>query len=359
MTSETTSLSADAVRRARAIAEFTEWHFVVTQHAERGAQIDRCDEIALTKELARREVTLDLAQSLHVSENTIWAMISESGVLRDRAPAVWEAFRAGDIDGVRVTAIARTAEQLQTRKALDHLERSAPEYAATHTVAELRSWLRRLRARLEPEPTAQETARAVEQRHVSIRHNDDGTSWLAALLPTPLAIAVGDRLRRTAKSLPAIDPDTGEKDRRTREQKQADVLGHWLTSCTGTETDIRAEIAISIAATDLIGLTDGPGLTLDGEPVGAEWVRELAQSEHTLFRRLVLDPLGEVLDTTVLRTNPPSHCGEHSAGGTAPVASPAAEFRPMRPTSTTRRPTTRAAPPRHRTSGACAASTTT
>src|SRR5690606_125024 len=82
------------------------------------------------------------------------------------------------------------------------------------------------------------------------------------------------------------------------------VLGHWLTSCTGTSTDIRAEIAISIAATDLIGLTDGPGLTLDGEPVGADWVRELAQSEHTLFRRLVLDPPGTVLDPPFLNYRP-------------------------------------------------------
>src|SRR5690606_1777591 len=89
-----------------------------------------------------------------------------------------------------------------------------------------------------------------------------------------------------------------------RDQKQADVLGHWLTSCTGTSTDLRAEIAISIAATDLIGYTNGPGLTLDGEPVSAACVRELTGSEHTLFRRLALDPRGEVLDTTVLNYRP-------------------------------------------------------
>src|SRR5690606_20742515 len=100
-----------------------------------------------------------------------------------------------------------------------------------------------LRRRLEPEGADAETARAIEDRRVSISHNDDGTSWPNALLPTPMAIAVGERLRKTAKSLPAVDPDTGEKDRRTRDQKQADVLGHWLTSCTGTSTDIRAEIA--------------------------------------------------------------------------------------------------------------------
>ena len=205
---------------------------------------------------------------------------------------------------MRVSAIAATVEKLETPESWETLEKAAPDYAATHTVAELRAWLRRLRARLEPEQTADERAKAVEERRVSITHNDDGTSWLNALLPTGVAIAVGDRLRRAAKALPSADPETGEKDTRTREQKQADLLAHWLTCSEGTQTDIRAEIAISIAATDLIGLTDGPGLTLDGEPVGPEWVRELAQSEHTVFRRLVLDPLGHVLDTSVLRYRP-------------------------------------------------------
>jgi hypothetical protein len=135
-------------------------------------------------------------------------------------------------------------------------------------------------------------------------HHDDGTSWLNALLLTPVGIVIGERLRKTATALPAVDPETGHRDGRTREQKQADILGHWLTSSTGTSTDIRPEIAISIAATDLIGYTNGPGLTLDGEPIGADWVRELAQSENPLFRLLVLDPRGEVLDTTVLNYRP-------------------------------------------------------
>jgi len=297
-------VTGDAVRRARAMAEFEEWSFVADFHAARVAEIDRSDAMPLSKELARREVTLDLAQAMHASERQVWAMVGETEILRKRVPAAWEAFAVGDIDGPRASAIADCAERLRTAEALAALEHSAPEYAATHTIAELRSWLRRLRARLDPEEAADERAKAVEERRVSITHNDDGTSWLNALLPTGVAIAVGDRLRRAAKALPSADPETGEKDTRTREQKQADLLAHWLTCSEGTHTDIRAEIAISIAATDLIGLTDGPGLTLDGEPVGPEWVRERAQSEHTLFRRLVLDPLGHALDTEVIGYRP-------------------------------------------------------
>lgn len=305
MTSGVVAEACEIVRRARAQAEFVEWAFVSNRHAAQVAKIDRTDEIVLSKELARREVTLDLAQALHVSENRIWAMVSEADTIRDRAPKVWDSFREGDIDAARFAAIAQAAERLERRESWTVLEQSAPEYAATHTVAELRAWLRRLRARLEPEDTATETAQAISERRVAVTHNDDGTSWLSALLPTGVAIAVENRLARAAKALPKIDPDTRERDRRTRDQKQADLVAHWLTSCTGTQTDIRAEIAISIAATDLMGLTAGPGITRDdGEPLDQTWIQELATSEHTLFRRLVLDPVGQVLDTTVLKYRP-------------------------------------------------------
>src|SRR5690606_35683145 len=200
-------------------------------------------------DLARREVTLEIAQTLHVTERHVWAIVFETETVRERTPLVWAAFGAGDLDADRVSAIADTAERLVKRESWAKLEQAAVQYAATHTVSELRSWLRRFRARTEPEQAATETAEAVELRRVSVTHNSDGTSWLNALLPTGVAIAAAERLRKAARALPSVNPETGEKDRRTREQKQADLLGHWLTSCTGTETDIRAEIAISISAT--------------------------------------------------------------------------------------------------------------
>ncbi|MBC9226536.1 DUF222 domain-containing protein [Aeromicrobium sp. zg-636] len=305
MSSSRAVVAGDAVRRARAVAECEEWEFVASFHCQQVAEIDRSDEVLLTKELARREVTLELAQALRITEHRVWAMVHEAATIRQKVPGIWSSFRAGDIDAGRVSAIADTAERLETPEARAALEASAPAYAASHTLTELRAWLRRLRARLEPDQTQTEITQAVEERRVSITHNDDGTSWLNALLPTGVAVAVGERLRRAAKALPPTDPDTGERDRRTRDQKHADLVGHWLTSCTGTATDIRAEIAISIPATDLVGHTSGPGITLDGEPVAAAWVRELATSEHTILRRLVLDPLGHVLDTEVLTYRPP------------------------------------------------------
>ena len=304
MTSELTARALDAARRARAVAEFEEWKLIAAHHRRRVAEIDRSDEIVLGKELARREVTLEIAQALKITEHRVWAIVFEAETLRERTTLVWDAFRLGDVDAPRASAIADSAERLVLRESWAKLETTVLDYATTHTISELRAWLRRFRARIEPEETAEETARALDERRVSVTHLSDGTSWLSALLPTGLAIAAAERLRKAAKAEPTIDPETGRRDTRTRDQKQADILGRWLTSCTGTTTDIRAEIAISIAATDLIGLTGGPGIMRDGEPLQQSWVRELAASEHTVFRRFVLDPVGEVLDTTVLGYRP-------------------------------------------------------
>ncbi|MFO6453559.1 MULTISPECIES: DUF222 domain-containing protein [unclassified Aeromicrobium] len=322
MTSELAAGAFDATRRARARAEFAEWELIAQHHRRRVAEIDRSDEIALSKDLARREVTLEIAQALKVTERRVWAVVFEAETLQGRTPLVWEAFRGGDLDAGRATAIADTAERLVERESWARLERSVVDYATTHTLGELRTWLRRFRARVEPEEAAEETAKALEERRVSVTHNTDGTSWLNALLPTGLAIAAAERLRRAAKAEPTIHPETGLRDTRTREQKQADLLGQWLTSCTGTTTDVRAEIAISIAATDLVGYTEGPGLTRDGEPLDAAWVRELAASEHTVFRRLVLDPVGRVMDTTVLAYRPTESLRQalHWRDGTCRVA---------------------------------------
>lgn len=317
--------------RAQARAEFTLWSMILTAHESACTEVDAEDAPAIGKELGRREVTLRIAQTLHLTENRVWGIVNDAAAIRERAPRVWVAFEDGSLDAARVAQIATTIDQLASTASVEAIDASVVPYAREHTVGELRAWLNRMRARLEPELLRADADRAVETRRVVITHNGDGTSWFAALLPTPVAVAVGQRVRRAARQLSQIDRESGRRDRRTRDQLQADLVGHWLTSCTGTETDIRAEIAISIDAADLIGLTDGPGITRDGEhALPASWVRELAESDTTLFRRLVLDPLGRVLDTTSLGYQPPDamRAALHWRDGTCRVAgcrAPAAE----------------------------------
>jgi len=111
-------VTGDAVRRARAMAEFEEWSFVADFHAARIAEIDRSDQMPLSKELARREVTLEIAQAMHASERQVWAMVGETEILRKRVPAAWEAFAVGDIDGPRASAIAASSRLIEPARSV-------------------------------------------------------------------------------------------------------------------------------------------------------------------------------------------------------------------------------------------------
>ena len=338
------------VRRARAQAEFAEWNLVLTHREREIIRIDAGDEVSISKELARRGIALEIAQRLGITENSVWRIVVQGEEVRDRTPAVWDAFRDGILDARRVGLIADAVAKLRTPEAVDALDQSAVGYAAEHTPGELRGWLKRLRARLEPEQFEDEAARAIEQRRVEISHNDDGTSWLSALLPTGVAVAVGNRLRAAAKALPKIDPETGERDRRTRDQKQADLVAHWLTCSEGTSTDIRAEIAITIDSTDLIGLTPGAGFTrrrtrAGARPVGARTGHQRAHAPAPARARPPRQRHGHDEARLPAQRVPPRSVAlarRHLPGRRLPRPTSGT------PTSTTNSPTTAAAPPRPR-----------
>lgn len=140
-----------AARREQARAEYTTWNLVLN-HFERATKvIDAADQAPISKQHGRSNVVLDMARLLVMSEQRVWGILHDAQNLRDRAPRVWSAFRAGSIDAAKAAAIAGTVERLQTTEAMRAVDHSAVDYADTHTVAELRPWLRRLRARLEPD----------------------------------------------------------------------------------------------------------------------------------------------------------------------------------------------------------------
>ncbi|MVA76570.1 DUF222 domain-containing protein [Auraticoccus sp. F435] len=293
-------------RRAAARAEFVLWCEVLRFLDEARAELEATDPSPHRGATGSGCAVLDVAQTLGLSELAVEVVESVARGVRRRLPALWRAFGRGDVDAQRVRTISQVLDRAESDALVELLDGRAVDYAASHTAAELRVWLRRWHARLEPGQTTAAAASARDRRRVEVVHGDDAMSWVSAYLPTPVAVAVEHRLSSAARALPAVDPGTGECDERTLEQKRADLLGCWLTGGPGSRPDVRAEVAISIDATDLAGLTDGPGVVRGlGLPVPAAWVRELAASPTTLFRRLVLDPVGEVMDTTSLGYQPP------------------------------------------------------
>ena len=259
----------------------------------RRAEYEACGH-SPDRDLELASIAHELAVELQVSVRTVQNRLHAARMVRGRAPSAWSAFLAGHIDGYRLRIISEALGTLRDPRSDGIVDERVVGYATTHTAAELRAWLKRLIARLEPEHHEERTRAAGNDRRVHIDHRDDGVSELWALLPTSQAAAIDTMLGEALLSKPSDDT-------RTSDQYMADELSRRLLAGPDNETVVKATIALTIPATSLAGLTDEPGTSLDGRwALPASMVRELATRTGTLFHRVVTDPAGRVLDVTRL-----------------------------------------------------------
>ena len=236
----------------------------------------------------------ELAVELQMSVRSVQNRLHQAREVRGRAPAAWEAFLSGRIDGYRVRIISEALGTVHDPRSDGVIDDRVVGFATTHTATELRAWLRRLITRLEPELHEERSRDAVSERRVHIDHRDDGVSELWALLPTAQAAAIDTLL---GESLLGKESD----DTRTSDQFMADELSRRLLVGADGEPAVKATIALTIPATSLAGLSNEPGTSVDGQWVlPASMVRELATRAGTLFHRVVTDRAGRVLDVTKL-----------------------------------------------------------
>jgi hypothetical protein len=246
------------------------------------------------RDLELASIAHELAVELQLSVRSVQNRLHAARMVRGRAPSAWSAFLSGDIDGYRVRIISEALGSLRDPRSDGIVDDRVVGYAATHTASELRAWLKRLIARLEPEHHEERTRDAVNDRRVHIDHRDDGVSELWALLPTAQAAAIDTMLGQALLAKPSDDT-------RTSDQYMADELARRLLTNTDGDPAVTATIALTIPATSLAGLTDQPGTSLDGQWVlPASAVRQLATRPGTLFHRVITDPAGHLHDITKL-----------------------------------------------------------
>ena len=271
-------------RTTLAMLEFADARRAEYESAERTAWHDT--------ELA--SIAHELAAELQMSVHAVQNRVHQARVVQGRAPAAWEAFVSGAIDSYRVRIISDALGSLHDPRSDGILDDRVVGYATTHTATELRTWLRRLITRLEPQHHQERVRDAVSDRRVHIGHRDDGVSELWALLPTAQAAAIDTLLGEALLGKQSVDS-------RTSDQFMADTLSRRLLAGTDGEPAVQTSIALTIPATSLAGITDEPGTSIDGQWVlPASTVRELATRSGTLFHRVVTDPAGRVLDVTRL-----------------------------------------------------------
>ena len=236
----------------------------------------------------------ELAIELQISVSVVQNRLHQARVVRGQAPSVWKAFLDGSIDAYRVQIISGALSTLRDPASPDVVDARVADYASAHTPVELRSWLKRLVARLEPDRLSERTRARLDERRVRIAHGDDGVSELWALLPTHQAAAIDTMLGEMLTTKPSDDG-------RTCDQYMADELTRRLLTNIDGEPATQFQLALTVPITSIAGLSNEPGTSLDGRfCLSAETIRDLAARPGTVFHRVVTDPLGRVLDVNRL-----------------------------------------------------------
>src|SRR5699024_3286703 len=158
---------------------------------------------------------------------------------------------------------------------------------ATFTPGQLRAWLGRTVARLEPDNQRERTRRSWADRSARITHDDDGTAQLFSVLSSEDGIAIDDLINQLARQR------AQNTDGLTIQQARADIIADLLLGRTSLDgqttgnTRVQARIAVTIPISTLAGLGEQPATSIDRQTaLSAAAVRELASLPGTVFRRL-------------------------------------------------------------------------
>lgn len=266
----------------------------------------RESELALDPAIGKLEASFaadELSIILLQPTMTVQCRLAEARRVRGILPQVWAAWQDGVIDQFRVRLIAEAVDKLQSNLSIIELDYRVVDYAAAHTTAQVKAWLRRFVARAEPDRQKERARTDLERRCVYVDHEADGVSWIHALVRSTDASRIDTLLTSLAKATPADDC--------TLDQRRSDLFADLLlgrVDLAGAPTGRShggAVIGVTVPITTLSGFDNTPGESFDRRfNLPADMVRELAAEPGTLFYRLLTDPLGHLLDVTEIGRYP-------------------------------------------------------
>ena len=258
------------------------------------------EEVSLALQVPLRTAQLRLAQAT--------TLVSE--LPRTLAAVADGALSAGHAN-VLVEAVWRMpADRPELPAALEQRVLPGVLAAGTVTVRQLHGRVRRAVLALDPSTAEQRHQRALAERRIEYRPEEDGMASLYALLPAPEAQLIYTRLTTATRLLPPEDP-------RTMDQKRADLFIDAMLSglpddALPTVQGRRPAIQVTVAADTLLGLDDQPGHLTGYGPITAATARRLAADESGTWRRLLTDPdTGALLDISPHRYRPPQRLWDY------------------------------------------------
>lgn len=224
----------------------------------------------------------------------------------DRFAAI-ELLADARVSFAQLRVLADQLAPLDERAALAVAARVLPN-AAEQSYAAFRAAVRRAVLTLAPKTDAAERAHNVADRRVRIEPAGAGVMSLWALLPEEHATAIAAAIT-TAASRVAAD------DLRTTEQRRADALTQLIVNGDSadlpTQPSLRPAVNVCVALSTLLELDDQPG-ELDGVgPIPAALARRLAHDRTGTWRRIVTDPIGQLIDYGRSTYRPPTALADH------------------------------------------------
>ena len=173
------------------------------------------------------EIDEFLVQEIHpllgVGPAAAWSLLRQATNLRDRHPKVWALVQEGVVPAWQGRQVAELCQALPSEAAGYVDEQVA--LPLTHLPwPRVRRRLMGLIVTADTELAAEQAARARRGRFVRIKHNDDGTSWLLALLATAEAVRLDETITTIARSI-CDDPDYVDSP----DEARADALGVLVT----------------------------------------------------------------------------------------------------------------------------------
>lgn len=257
-------------------------------------------------------VDAEIAAVLAIGPRAAASFLAASHMVTTALPLTLSALQAGTISWQHALVLADEAATLDPAGAaaleahfLDPVTRRPATAAAIGGIPahRLRIKARTWRERHHAESIEKRHAKAMADRRVEYRADQDGMAWLSAYLPADQALAGWNRLNALARAA------QGPGEPRTLTQIRADNFASAiLTSKTssgdgasagggadagtaaGSSSSVRAQVLVTVPVFALMGLTDEPAM-LDGfGPIPPSMARNLVANGADSFHRVLVDP---------------------------------------------------------------------
>jgi hypothetical protein len=303
-----------------------------------GAQLQAVAELARRWEatpLGERAAVEELALACGVSEYAMSRRLDAAVLLPSRLPRVWAGLVSGHLEWAKAWEILDKTMVLSNAHA-DVVEDGALAVALGSNLPDLRAYLARAIAEIDPEGAAQRARDAHARRGVSFRPGPDSTATMALTAGAAAVAEAEAALNRL--TLAALDGDAEDTESRTsdphhREVTRADVLLGLIQTADadlvgspeqartpagdaatrparGSRTGYaRTLVQVNVPLSTLLALTDHPGELPGYGSIPAAMARELisALGANATWRCAVTDDRPGQVHGTLLALGRPTY----------------------------------------------------